>query len=594
MFRSRFLFKLYAGYAFMVLLTTGMVAVLAGRSIERSSLQEIERRLTSNAPLLAEIAAPVLRGGLGRDLNDRVGLLGDTIGARLTVIAADGTVVADSEESPALMDDHGTRPEVLEAKARGTGKAIRFSNTLGKKMMYLARAVRRGDDLIGYARVSLPLTLVDERVTHFREIVALEAAMALAIGFLVGFFFVRRMTKPLTEMASVAHGIASGEYTRRVRIGGEDEVAGLADSFNRMADELEKRIKTITFDRNKLLAILRGMGEGVIAVDRQERVLHINSVAAKMLGADPEASLGRPVWEVTRLPEITQALGEAMRRVTSVNEQVHMPARIRDRVIELQASPLQEATGEISGAVAILNDVTEMHRLEEVRRDFVANVSHELKTPLTALQGLVETILGDKSMDGETQRRFLTKVRGQTARLSALVKDLLTLSRVESQKPELGRELLDLREVVEQSVSSQLVEGSAKGLRVEVSVPDDQVIVAGDGEALRGVMDNLLNNAIRYTPAEGSVWVRLKLDGNRALIEVEDTGIGIEPKDQARIFERFYRVDKARSRELGGTGLGLSIVRNVVKAHEGEVSVESAPGRGSIFRVWIPPAPASP
>lgn len=593
MFRSRFLFRLYAGYAVIVLITTGIVSVLVGRSVERNSLEEIERELSSMASLLAEISAPEFGERSDREFAERVRLLGSTVGTRLTVIAVDGTVIADSEEDPALMDNHGTRPEVLDARERGSGKATRFSDTLDKKMMYLARAVRRGEELIGYARVSLPLTQVDERVTRVRAIVALGAAFALAIGFVIGFFFVRRTTKPLTEMAFVAHRIASGEYEQRVRIEGKDEIARLADSFNRMADELEKRVKTITFDRNKLLAVLGGMGEGVIAVDHEERVLHMNSVAGKMLRTDPEASLGRPIWEVTRIREIPQALAEAARLMTAVKGRVSMPAHARDRVIELHSSPLKDATGETSGAVVILNDVTEMQRLEKVRRDFVANVSHELKTPLAAMHGLIETILEDRSMDAETQRRFLSKIRGQTARLSTLVNDLLALSRMESQELELERELLDLRDVVEQSVSSHESEGRTKGLRVEVSVPETRVTVAGDGEALREIVDNLVNNAIRYTPAEGSVWVRLKLEGKRALIEVEDTGIGIEPKDQERIFERFYRVDKHRSRELGGTGLGLSIVRNVAKAHGGEVFVESAPGRGSTFRVWIPLAPAS-
>jgi two-component system phosphate regulon sensor histidine kinase PhoR len=277
-----------------------------------------------------------------------------------------------------------------------------------------------------------------------------------------------------------------------------------------------------------------------------------------------------------------------MRNGSEQNREVRLPAERRDRVLLLQASPLRDAAGELSGAVLVLHDVTELRHLEEVRRDFVANVSHEVKTPLTAIRGMVETILEDPSMDEPTRNRFLERVRSQAGRLSALVTDLLTLSRVERREEAPEKGTLDLRGPVRESFEQQTSEGEDKGLSMEIETPDSPVPVFGDMEALRQAVDNLLSNAVRYTPSEGRIWVRLRTEGEFAVVEVQDTGIGIEPRHQERVFERFYRVDKARSRELGGTGLGLSIVKHITIAHEGSVSLESAPGQGSTFRIRLP------
>jgi two-component system phosphate regulon sensor histidine kinase PhoR len=588
MLRSRFLWRLCATYALLVLVTTGTIWILVSRSIERDSLDEIGRELEVKARLLSQLAHPVLVGAPDPDFPGKIDRLGKAVGTRLTVIAVDGTVIADSEESPTLMENHGTRPEVLDARDRGLGEATRFSATLGRQMMYLALPVHDDGRLIGYVRASLPLTLVEKRLADLRSMVAFGALVALAVGFAIGFFFARRATGPLVSMAAVAKRIAAGDYSQRVRIDGRGEIATLADSFNSMANELESRVEAITVDRNKLLAILGGMVEGVVAVGSDDRILHINAAAGRILAVEPDKGLGRPIWEVCRVPEVSEALTETMRRGGEVRKEIRLAERLRDRTLELRSSPLKDASGEDAGAVAILHDVTEMRRLEEVRSDFVANVSHELKTPLTAMCGLLETIIDDKSMEGATRERFLGKISNQAGRLSALVRDLLTLSRVESHDPGLDAGLLDLRVVIEESVAALLSGDQAAGLTVETSLPADAVTVSGDAEALREVIDNLVSNAKRYTPAGGRIWIRLLRDDRAAVIEVQDTGIGIEPSEQGRIFERFYRVDKPRSRELGGTGLGLSIVKHITIALGGEVSLDSTPGVGSTFRVRLP------
>jgi two-component system phosphate regulon sensor histidine kinase PhoR len=293
------------------------------------------------------------------------------------------------------------------------------------------------------------------------------------------------------------------------------------------------------------------------------------------------------------VPEVSEALLRTIREGADRSAEVVLPGRPEDQVLELRSSPMRGARGEVDGAVVVVHDVTRLRRLEVVRRDFVANVSHELKTPLTAIRGLVETLLDDQDMDEGTRRRFLGKVHRQVQRLSALVADLLTLSRVESGQAAFERVPLDVRNPVRESVRALLGEAQAKSLDLQVELPMEPAMVRGDTEALRQVVDNLVSNAIKYTPERGRITLRVRQDGTATTIEVHDTGIGIAPRDRERIFERFYRVDKARSREVGGTGLGLAIVKHVVQALGGQVGVESTLGRGSTFRVTFPSADRS-
>jgi two-component system phosphate regulon sensor histidine kinase PhoR len=455
-------------------------------------------------------------------------------------------------------------------------------------MMYFALAMRDGDRIVGFVRTSVPLIRLDEELAGLRRTVAAAVGAGVLASLALGFLFAHRIARPLDSLTAAASSISRGNYARPVAAQGAGEVGRLVEAFNEMSDQLRDRMETITRDRDRVLAILRGMVEGVIAVDRDERVVHLNEPAGRMLGVASESAAGIRIWEVTRVPELGQALAEAVRAGADVVREMRLPAHPWERLVTLHASPLRGADGAFAGAVVVMHDVTELRRLEEVRRDFVANVSHELKTPITAVRGFVESILDDGSMDESVRRRFLERARDQVARLSALVTDLLTLSRVESQEGSLERAPLDLRGPVEASLRGLSAKAADKSLSLTPEIPQGAVTVAGDEELLREVADNLIDNAIKYTPAGGSVRVRLTVQSREAVLEVIDTGIGIEPHEQTRVFERFYRVDKARSRDLGGTGLGLSIVRHVVLAHRGTIELSSEPGRGSTFRVRIP------
>jgi two-component system phosphate regulon sensor histidine kinase PhoR len=426
---------------------------------------------------------------------------------------------------------------------------------------------------------------IDRRVHYVRGGVLAATSAGLLVTLVATFLLARYVTGPLTTVTEGALEIAAGHAAPDLPVDTQDELGALARAFTAMSEQLRGRLDTITTDRNKFQAILASMVEGVVAVDGAGRVVHLNEVAGRLLGVNPYGSLGRPMQEVARRPEVLAALRRTLDDAQPSTAEV--PQGI-EQVFKLHTTPLRTGDGQVAGALLVIHDVSELRRLERVRRDFVANVSHELKTPLTAIQCLIENLLDDREMDPPQRQRFLEKVDNQCRRLTNLVKDLLVLSRVESEESALVRVPLDLRLPIEDSVAALQGTAEEKRLQLRRELPAQPLLVRGDREGLRQVVDNLVGNALTYTPAGGRVVVRLREDALQAVLEVEDTGIGIEPEHQERIFERFYRVDKGRSREVGGTGLGLSIVKHVTIAHQGEVSLRSEPGRGSTFRVTIP------
>jgi two-component system, OmpR family, phosphate regulon sensor histidine kinase PhoR len=584
MLRSRILWKLFSGYVVLILLSTIIVGVLVSRQIEKETRVEIEQSLDVRATLLRAVALESFSSHT--KIQKRIRTLGLNTNTRFTIINPDGTVLADSEEDPATMDNHANRPEILAARSHGHGITTRFSDTVDKEMMYYALPVKKGSLFLGYVRASLPLSVIDDRLSHVRTTVLFSIAMSILVALILGFIVARGFAKPLTAMTAIAESMSGGNYNQRVSIDRKDEIGSLAMALNKMAWSSHERLETIALDNNKLLAILSGMVEGVVAVDKSETIIHLNEAAARILGVSSDVH--RRIWEVTHSQELCQVFSVALNEETEIRRKLKIVTSSKDQIVEVHASPFRDAGGGLVGAVAILYDVSELERLETIRRDFVANVSHELKTPITAIRGLVETLIDDEEISPENHRIFLTKTMNQTLRLSTIVTDLLALSRLESVGLDLIRAPLDLREVVTASMQVLLPVSEDKNILIESQIPDEAVEVLGDREALFQSVNNLLDNAIKYNSEKGTVTLHLYIDGENAVINVQDTGIGIEPLEQHRIFERFYRVDKARSRQLGGTGLGLSIVKHTALAHGGQLSVESIPGTGSTFQISIP------
>ena len=585
MLRSRFLWKLYAGYAVLILSTSALIGGLVAQQVQEETMTDTDLRLIAVAVLVRDIVHEHDKHGELSSLEPRLIQLDERIATRLSIVSADGQLLADSRRgttSESLAD----RPEIRLAYEEGVGTSTRWSNVADRTMRYLALPVERGGAPFAVVRASLPLTALQERLVSVRRVVLFGASVATAVALIVGLLWARRVTLPLKQMAEAAERIAGGAYDQRVESPSRDELGKLAKAFNRMSQELRETVAELANDRKKLTAILSSMDEGLVAVDRDERIMHMNQVAGHLLGLDPEAVTGAPIWEATRLRDISEILAETLEEGESTERAVRLPG-VRDRVLELRAAPLVTDAG-ITGAVLVVEDTTQLRHLETMRQDFVANVSHELKTPVTAIRGMVETMLDDPDIEPVRRERFLHRVVSQVERMGNLVTDLLSLARLESDSSMLDIHSLDLREPVRASVRSLQPVSESREVRLEPQLPADPVMVMGDEEALQQAISNLLDNALKFSPKGGAVKVRIELSEHLAAVEVEDHGVGIEAHHRERLFERFYRVDKARSRALGGTGLGLAIVKHISRALGGNVSVDSTPGRGSTFRIHLP------
>jgi two-component system phosphate regulon sensor histidine kinase PhoR len=381
---------------------------------------------------------------------------------------------------------------------------------------------------------------------------------------------------------------ADGITAERMPLFRDKELRETARAVNEMLEETARRTESIRREREKFASILDELSDGVLAVDAEGRVTYLNNQARELLDVRDGDPKGRLVSEITRIEDVQSALSDCLEEQSPVRHEGKQVSPDEERILNIDATPLRDPDGELVGAVAAIHDVTELRRLQTVRQDFVANVSHELKTPITAIQGLVETLAGDDDMEVETRQRFIEKIRNQTLRMSDMVEDLLTISRLESDDKPSEQQRFNLLDPIREAVETVQPSAQRKDHELETQLPEEPPYVEGDPAAVRRLLNNLLENAVKYTGEGGQIELRVRRDGDSALIEVEDNGAGIEPRKQERIFERFYRVDDARTRDAGGTGLGLAIVKHLTLTLNGEIEVESTPGRGSTFTVSLP------
>lgn len=587
--RARFLAKFYSSFVVIIFLITAAVGFVVSYWVETDAFEQTRQSLADKALLIEPVALEtLLQGEYNQSFQDKIKALGHSTSTRYTIIANDGTVLADSNGDPLKMDNHSSRPEVVKALENGVGQITRESKTLNQRLMYHTKPVMYKGLKAGYIRTSLNFDLAKQRFFYFRLMILAGAGFGAILALVLGYLLARRVTAPLEKMTTVARAISLGEFDQRLTIESQDEIGALAQAFNSMTEQLKGRIQEIAVDRNQLYAILSSLIEGVVAIDENETVVHMNEAAGRIVQADHFQSIGKKLSDITSGFEVADVLSRALRYKRRDRDEIILERQNGSRVIEMNASPLRDNKGRIVGAVAVMHDVTELRRLEALRRDFVGNVSHEFKTPVTAIRGLVETLLDDATMPEENRSRFLEMIKGQANRLSTLVTDLLTISRLESHKSHDEKERVSLNQLVHICVNGMQAAAENKSIQLGVEEEQADIMVLGDKEALRQSIDNLLTNAIKYTTNGGGVVVRLDRKGEQAKISVRDTGIGIEAIHLDRIFERFYRIDKARSREMGGTGLGLSIVKHVVMSHGGQVSVKSALGQGSTFYIFLP------
>jgi two-component system phosphate regulon sensor histidine kinase PhoR len=588
---------------------------LVGLYLERQQravvVAQVVARLEAEASLLSrEVAAAVLQGDAwAREAGERAK-------ARITVIASDGRVLADSEEPSSQMENHVSRPEVAEALAKGSGHALRFSETLKRDLLYFARVIPQHDAGFLVLRLAVPMQEVIQGFSRFRRDFLLGAAISLALTVGIAYLWARRITLPLRQMVGFAKTVAQGELTRRLPVRSRDELGELAGALNAMAADLEETLHRLEAEGQRIRTIMESMAEGLLVIDARGRISLVNSAAETLLGVKRETVLGQTPLEAVRSYELDDLLKAATAREGGASAEITLTYP-RRRILAGTAAAIRDAAGTAQGTVLALRDITQLKRLEEARMEFVVNVTHELRTPLTAIRGYAETLLDQGLENREEARKFLEIIHRHAERLGRLLNDLLDLSNIELERTPLSIRPLAVAEATRQAAAMLLPQAQRKTIRLVAEVPDGLPLVLADRDRLVQILVNLIDNAVKYTPEGGTVrviahrvnWSNSQVvdspkpideltarpvdHGDLVEIAVEDTGIGVPEKDLPRITERFYRVDKARSRELGGTGLGLAIVKHLVQAHGGSLVIESELGKGTRVRITLPAAPAS-
>jgi two-component system phosphate regulon sensor histidine kinase PhoR len=619
MHRSRLFWKLLlasSGLSLAAVVALGLV--LSGR-LQDEIVRQVDRRLRDSAQLLSGELREYLASEPNDALQKSLRQLGQETQTRFTLIAADGTVLADSEcetlDEVRAMNNHRDRPEVLQSRTRGEGWSMRSSATFSQPHRYVVVRVDDHGKPLGYVRSALPMADIHAQTAAVRRRTwGLVAAVCLCL-FAAAYWIVGQILRPVKPLTDAAEAIAAGNFEQRLYLANRDELGTLARAFARISQDLHARSSQVDQTLHRQSTVLGGMIEGVIAVDARQRIVLANSAAGRLFQFPASAAEGRPLLEVVRNHSVHDAVaaalasGQPQRVETKSSPQSPAPSR---QHIEIHVQPL---TGQpCPGVVLVMHDTTELRRLESLRRDFIANVSHELKTPLSSIKAYAETLRNGAVHDAETTQKFLGRIEEQSDRLNRLINDMLMLARIESDLQPFEIVAVEMPAVVAACLDDYRAAAEAK--RIELSVEPDlpPFRVRADREGLREILNNLVDNAIKYTPEGGCVTVAWSEQGAgdwglgagvkaresttqspapsppppTIRISVRDTGIGIKSKDQERVFERFYRVDKARSREVGGTGLGLAIVKHLAQCFGGRVSVESEVGQGSTFSVELP------
>ena len=557
-------------------------------TVERHQVETLAERLFAEARLAGE----ALPWSSGEELDAACARLAADLGVRVTVIAREGRVLGESTRPSSELENHANRPEIRAALATGTGQKKRWSTTVRSRLLYTAWRQTRGDD-VRIVRLALPLTAVAANVAHLRRLLLAGMLAGIAFGLAAALVLSRRLLRRVHRLVAFARRLAAGERAPYLVAERGDELGVLEAQLGVMARNVATTIAELRVEHERLQSILRSMVEGVLVTDLAGGVVLMNERARELFEL-PRESSGRRLIELVRDPQVADLTRELASGVPLASRDLTLAG---GQTLHVNAAPLRDADGRPFGFVLVLHDVTELRRLEVVRRDFVANVSHELRTPLTAIKGYAETLLGPPGDDRPTARRFLSVIDRHAERLGRLIDDLLTLSDLELGRTPLRLAAVDLVPVIDDVLAIFAERMKLAELAVTTRVEPGTPQVLADADRLQQVLINLVDNAMKYSPAGGRIAISAGPgDGAHAdmvEITVEDTGTGIPAEDLPRLTERFFRVEKARSRALGGTGLGLAIVKHIVQAHDGALAIDSTLGRGTTVRVLLPSAAAA-
>lgn len=578
--KKRLFFRILFSYCVVILLVALIAGYLSAKQIRQHETQQIEENLLNHARMAALLPLP--------DMAREVNRLGEIARARVTVINAAGNVLADSQGDAPHMEAHLNRPEVVEARIRGYGKAIRRSSTLRVDMLYVAVAVRDREEIRGYVRMACSLQAVENAVERMYGSLYRTIGFALLPALLLALVYTRKIFRPVQEIRDYTRAIRRGELSGTLLVNVSDELGQVAEDINYLVAEYREKIRLAREEKGKLESVLASMVEGIVILDNRNRIESCNRGMETILGYPGTNILGKTLLEAFLNADLQKALDNFRRNREPVLQEVSLGGA-QPSIADVSITAVQDLPDGEAKTMLVFHDVTRLKKLEQMRTDFVANVTHEIRTPLTAIIGFLQTLLDGAMDDKETARKFLQTIANNAERLRRLVDDLLTLSSIELNETHLKLEPLPVDDLVK-SVLPMVESGAReKRIRLDIDIPDVIPAILADRDRAAQILMNVLHNAVKFTPEEGNVTVSAHEDEKegRVVLKVADTGIGIPANEIPRLGERFYRVDKTRSRQLGGTGLGLSIVKHLMMAHGGKMEIASSVGKGTTVSLFF-------
>jgi two-component system phosphate regulon sensor histidine kinase PhoR len=578
--RTRLFYKLFGTYVIIAVLTVVIAGFVIEKQIKTGLTRWIEDDLTAQAQIMALMPE--------MEIVRQSQLLAERSRTRLTLIDAAGRVIVDSDRHLITVDNHLNRSEIQEARIKGKGTATRYSQTLKTDTLNVALPLYDGTNLTGYIRLSRPMLEVAQSVDRIRYSVLEVLILILLLSMILAFFFSKKMVSPIQEIEAFTNRIRKGDVSGMVMIESRDEVGQLARNINEMVSGLQEKIKQANDEKWKLRAAFAGMAEGVMVLDAQNRIESLNKSMTKMISREYVDIVGKSPLEVFRNVELQDAMNRFRQAGDPVLQEIALGDDI-SLILDVSISAIKNLPGQAPKTMMVFHDVTRLKKLERMRVDFVANVTHEIKTPLTAIIGFVETLEHGAIEDAATARKFLHTIRENALRLNRLVDDLLILSNVELGETKLHIEGLSIADVLERALMLIQANATLKNVSLRTDLSAELPLIRADRDKAVQVLLNILDNAVKFTPEGGKVSITAHEDQQDFItIRITDTGPGMAKSELPRLGERFYRVDKTRSRDLGGTGLGLSIVKHLMKAHSGEMHIESTPGRGTEVSLKFP------
>ncbi len=572
--KQSFFFKIFFGYFFIIILIFFLLFFLSFGIINDNYIKTLSKNLKNINKILEMKILPLIEKNSVNDIDRLVKKNGKEIKVRITVITTNGVILGDSEKDPKKMENHKLRPEIKKALKGIIGSSIRFSRTVRAEMLYVASPIKLNNKVVGIIRTSLYLKDINKLLYGLKIKILQVAIIAIIISLFGSIFFARNLSHPIKELVGFASRVGDGDFDTKILSNRKDEIKDLAESFNYMTSKIKKLFAELTAEKEELNSIIYSIKEGLVVIDKQGKIIIANDQFTKI--ANSRDILGQVYWEILRNNELDSLIKEVIKKRTNLNNVI----KIRNRDYLCSFSPLS-----VNSVIIIFYDITEKKEIEKIKKDFVSNVSHELKTPLTAIKGFVENLLLlEKNKD---KKHYLEIVSKNTERLINIVNDLMVLSELEKNRDFINKEKVDIVKVIKSVLTIFEKRIKEKNLYIKIDLNGNIPLIEGDSYKIEEMFINLIDNGIKYTE-KGGITISIKKEGEFLKIFVQDTGIGIPNKDIPRIFERFYVVDKSRSRKLGGTGLGLSIVKHIVMNHNGKIEVESEVNKGTTFIISIP------